>query len=67
MATKISFCFHLLQAAKALLDTQGEKIEQIDDWRDSADKKLKQIKERMDELGPEVRHLIDKFTVHTCT
>ncbi|XP_033630840.1 golgin subfamily A member 6-like protein 22 isoform X2 [Asterias rubens] len=45
------------KAAKALLDTQGEKIEQIDDWRDSADKKLKQIKERMDELGPEIREM----------
>ncbi len=40
-----------------MLDTQGEKIEQIDDWRDSADKKLKQIKERMDELGPEIREM----------
>ena len=37
-----------------MLDEQAEKLEKIDDWQDSAEKKLKQVKERMDELGPEV-------------
>ncbi|XP_022089345.1 golgin subfamily A member 6-like protein 22 isoform X2 [Acanthaster planci] len=44
-------------AAKSMLEEQGEKLEKIDDWRDSADKKLKQVKERMDELGPEIREM----------
>ena len=37
-----------------MMEEQNEKLETIDDWRDSAEKKLKQIKDRMDELGPEV-------------
>ncbi|XP_022089349.1 golgin subfamily A member 6-like protein 22 isoform X6 [Acanthaster planci] len=45
------------KAAKSMLEEQGEKLEKIDDWRDSADKKLKQVKERMDELGPEIREM----------
>ncbi|XP_038063722.1 golgin subfamily A member 6-like protein 22 isoform X5 [Patiria miniata] len=45
------------QASKSLMEDQAEKLEKIDDWRDSAEKKLKQIKERMDELGPEIREM----------
>ncbi|XP_038063747.1 golgin subfamily A member 6-like protein 22 isoform X4 [Patiria miniata] len=45
------------KASKSLMEDQAEKLEKIDDWRDSAEKKLKQIKERMDELGPEIREM----------
>ena len=34
--------------------SQQEQKDAMHDWQDSAEKKLKHIKERMDELGPEV-------------
>lgn len=47
----------LNQESKKVLDSQKEQLEEINDWRDSAEKKLKGIRERMDELGPEIREM----------
>ena len=44
------------QATKQVVGGQQEQLDTIHDWQDSAEKKLKRIKDRMDELGPEVSH-----------
>lgn len=42
------------QDSKAIIDGQNEHIIALQDWQDSAEKKLQHIKDTMDELGPEV-------------
>ncbi|XP_071813237.1 uncharacterized protein [Apostichopus japonicus] len=45
------------EESKKAIEEQKEQLEEVNDWRDSAEKKLKAIRERMDELGPEIREM----------
>ncbi|XP_041474639.1 golgin subfamily A member 6-like protein 22 isoform X5 [Lytechinus variegatus] len=45
------------KAANQIIEDHTENLEKINDWQDTADKKLIQVKERMDELGPEIREM----------
>ncbi|XP_077864098.1 uncharacterized protein LOC100370844 [Saccoglossus kowalevskii] len=42
------------RGVKRQTDTQSESLEDINDWRDSTDKILKELKEKMDDVGPEI-------------
>eukprot|EP00057_Strongylocentrotus_purpuratus_P018983 XP_011673457.1 PREDICTED: glutamic acid-rich protein isoform X6 [Strongylocentrotus purpuratus] len=45
------------KAANQIVEDHTENLEKINDWQDTADKKLVHVKERMDELGPEIREM----------
>ncbi|XP_071962795.1 uncharacterized protein [Antedon mediterranea] len=45
------------EETKKALRTQHDLIEEIEDWRSGAERKLKQIKEKMDDLSPEIEQM----------
>ncbi|XP_077980786.1 uncharacterized protein LOC144435997 isoform X2 [Glandiceps talaboti] len=57
---KVSETLEALKQERGLkrqTESQAEVIEDIADWRDSTDKILKDLKERMDDVGPEVSEM----------
>ncbi|XP_071507783.1 coiled-coil domain-containing protein 154-like [Diadema antillarum] len=45
------------QIMSKAVEEHTEKLDTMEDWKDSADKKMSNIKERMDELGPEIKEM----------